>query len=94
MICFEWDGHKNQLNKKKHGIWFEEAKTVFEDPYARIFYDKEHSKKEDRFLIIGESFFNKILIVVHCYHKEDQLVRLISARKATFKERRVYEERI
>ena len=59
-----------------------------------VFYDEEHSEKEDRFLIIGKSCFEKILIVIHCYHKEDQLVRLISARKATLKERRFYEERI
>lgn len=94
MISFEWDEFKNRQNKKKHGIWFEEAQTVFADDYSRVFYDEEHSEKEDRFLIIGKSRFEKILIVVHCYHKESQLVRLISARKATLRERRVYEEGI
>ena len=94
MIFFDWDESKNQQNRKKHGIWFEEARTVFEDDYARIFYDEEHSEKEDRFLIIGRSCFEKILIVIHCYDKEDQWVRLISARQATLKERRVYEEGI
>lgn len=94
MIFFEWDERKNKQNKKKHGIWFEEAKTVFEDNYARTFYDEEHSEKEDRFLIIGKSCFNNILVVIHCYYKDNQLVRLISTRKATTKEKEVYEERI
>lgn len=94
MIFFDWDESKNQQNRKKHGIWFEETKTVFEDDYARIFYDEEHSEKEDRFLIIGRSCFEKTLIVIHCYDKEDQWIRVISARQATLKERRVYEEGI
>ena len=94
MIFFKWDESKNQQNRKKHSIWFEEAKTVFEDTFARVFYDEEHSKREDRFLIIGESCFKKVLIVIHCYDEEDQLVRLISARQASTKERKAYEERV
>ena len=93
-MIFSWDEKKNQHNRKKHGVWFEEAKTVFIDDYARVFYDEQHSKKENRFIIIGKTNFNRILIVIHCYRKNDEIIRLISARKAIPKERRFYEERI
>ena len=94
MYLFEWDEDKNQENRNKHGIWFEEAKTVFEDDYARVFHDDEHSIDEDRFLIIGKSNTGNALIVIHCYRENDKIIRIISARKATKKEKKIYEERI
>jgi hypothetical protein len=91
---FEWDEKKNQINRHKHGIWFEEAQTVFEDDYARVFFDESHSSHEKRFLIIGMSRFNNLIIVIHCYRENDDVVRIISARKAANKERLIYEEGI
>lgn len=94
MIRFEWDEAKNKKNRQKHGIWFEEAQSVFDDPFARVFYDFSHSDDEDRYLIIGMSTASRILILVHGFRNHDSVVRIISARKATRKEREVYEERI
>ena len=93
-MIFDWDEDKNQKNREKHGVWFEEAQTVFEDECARIFYDEDHSEAENRFLIIGKSCATQILIVIHCYREDDEIVRIISARKATKKEERTYEEGI
>ena len=94
MLRFDWDERKNRRNRAKHGVWFEEARTVFEDPHARFFYDPEHSEREDRFILLGVSSAARTLIVVHCYRDSDSLVRIISARKATKKEVRFYEEGI
>ena len=94
MLRFEWDERKNKANRAKHGVWFEEAQSVFGDPGARVFYDPEHSREEDRFILLGLSSAGRTLIVVHCYMEADSLVRIISARKATKKETRSYEERI
>ena len=93
-MTFDWDEKKNHINRKKHGIWFEEARTVFMDDCARVFYDESHSGVEDRFIIIGKTNFNKILVVIHCYRQNDEVIRLISAREATLKESQFYEERI
>jgi uncharacterized DUF497 family protein len=75
-------------------VWFEEARSAFDDPGARVFYDPEHSEEEDRFILLGMSLTGGTLVVVHCHREADSLVRIISARKATKKEVRVYEERI
>lgn len=91
-ISFEWDKKKNATNIKKHGISFLEAKTVFYDDEAILFDDPVHSEKEERFLIIGLSRTNKTLIVSHCYRENDNIIRIISARKATKTERKIYEE--
>ena len=91
---FEWDEKKNKANRKSHGVWFEEARSVFSDPEAIRAYDFDHSSGEDRFLLIGLSSATRVLLVVHCYRENDQMVRIISARKATRKEREVYEEGI
>lgn len=91
-MLFEWDEEKNTKNKKKHGISFEEAQTVFEDEYAILFDDPDHSEEEDRFLIIGMTDRKGICIVSHCYHGEDEKIRIISARKATKTEQNVYNE--
>lgn len=94
MIRFDWDERKNKSNRAKHGVWFEEARSVFDDPHARLFCDPEHSQEEDRFILLGLSVVARMLVVIHCYREVDSLVRIISARKATKKEARVYEERI
>jgi uncharacterized protein len=94
MLRFDWDERKNTSNRAKHGVWFEEAQSVFGDPHARVFYDPEHSEEEDRFILLGMSLTGRTLVVVHCYREADSLVWIISARKATKKEVRVYEERI
>jgi uncharacterized protein len=73
---------------------FEEAQSVFRDPNARLFHDPEHSEEEDRFILIGVSATARPLVVVHCYRESDSVIRIISARKATKKEVRFYEEGI
>lgn len=94
MLRFEWDEAKNRQNRSKHGIWFEEARSVFDDPASRVFFDPEHSENEDRFLIVGMSYVARILVVAHCYREADSIVRIVSARKATKKEVKFYEEGI
>lgn len=91
---FEWDEVKNQINQRKHGISFEEVKSVFEDASAIMFDDPDHSETEDRFLIIGMSIKKGICIVSHCYRGADEIIRIISARKATKTEIHVYEQGI
>jgi len=93
-IEFEWDERKNQSNRKKHGVWFEEAQQVFNDANAIMFFDRENSKVEDRFLILGFSASNRILVVVYCERPRGSRIRIISARKATKKEIHSYEEGI
>ena len=94
MLQFEWDESKNKSNRSKHGVWFEEAQSVFDDSASRVFLDSEHSGEEDRFLIVGMSSAVRLLVIVHCYRKSDSVIRIISARKATKKEVNFYEERI
>lgn len=94
MIQFEWDEIKNKNNRSKHGIWFEEGQSVFDDLGSRVFIDSEHSDDEDRFLIVGMSSAARVLVVVHCYRESDSVIRIISARKATKKEVKFYEEGI
>lgn len=91
-LKFEWDENKNAINKQKHHISFEEAKTVFFDDDAILFDDPEHSHGEERFLIIGVTATEKICIVSHCYRNNDNTIRIISARKATKNEKQVYIE--
>ena len=94
MLRFQWDETKNKRNRSKHGVWFEEAQGVFDDLTSRVFLDREHSDEEDRFLILGMSSAARLLVVVHCYRESDSVVRIISARKATKKEVKFYEEGI
>ncbi len=94
MLSFEWDIVKASTNKKKHGVSFEEAKTVFLDPNARVIADPDHSDKEERFVILGFSERLRILVVCHCYRKEDSVIRIISARKAEKHEREKYKEQL
>lgn len=94
MIRFEWDEKKNKTNRKKHGVWFEEAQQVFDDVAALRFYDTEHSGQEDRFMLLGVSGSNRTLVVVYCEREDLDVIRIISARKATQKEKKAYEEGI
>ena len=91
MVRFEWDASKAASNKKKHGVTFEEAKSVFYDDFAVQFFDDENSELEDRFLILGHSNQSRILLICHCEQEAGDLVRIISARKATVKERQLYK---
>ena len=93
-IRFTWDEEKANANIRKHGVSFEEASSVFADENARLKHDPEHSDEEDRFIILGFSSMLRILVVCHVYRQGDQIIRLISARKATRNERRDYEKRI
>lgn len=83
IIKFEWDNNKNNTNKKKHRISFEEAKTVFYDEDALIIDDPEHSDEEERFIILGLSNQANLLVVCHCFRASETVIRIISARKAT-----------
>ncbi len=87
---FEWDKNKDEANLSKHEVPLDEAKTVFADPLYIDFYDPDHSDEEERYIVIGKSRQHRILIV--SYTERDNKVRLISARKATRKEREDYEE--
>ena len=89
---FEWDSNKAKINIAKHGITFEEAATVFADETAILFDDPEHSDEEDRFLLLGFSSNTNMLIVCHCYRDGDNVIRIISARKATKSEEMQYRE--
>ena len=91
---FEWDPRKDRSNRRKHGVSFKEAQSVFYDENARFMADPDHSEAEDRFLILGLSSKLRMLVVCHCYRATDTVVRLISARRATKNERALYEERI
>ncbi len=91
-LKFEWDENKNRINIAKHKVSFEEAASVFSDERSVLFDDPEHSEYEDRFLIIGITYAEKVCIVSHCYRGEDDVIRIISARKATRKEKEFYNE--
>ena len=92
MIDFEWDENKNRINIEKHGIAFEEASTVFYDDYAVLFDDPDHSAEEERFLILGITRKENLCIVSHCYRRNDEIIRIISARKATKHEIKTYNK--
>lgn len=89
-IHFVWDAGKDKANVRKHGIGFDEARTVFYDPHAIQYYDPDHSEDEDRFILLGLSARLNVLIVCHCYREKESVIRIISARKADKKERESY----
>ena len=89
-IRFERDENKNQINQHKHGVSFDEAKTVFYDEEALVIGDPEHSENEERFIILGLSSKPNLLVVCHCYRESDTVIRIISARKATKTESKFY----
>ena len=89
---FEWNESKASENRRKHGVTFEEARSAFLDENARVIPDPEHSDDEDRFVLLGLSVPLRLLVVVHCYREENNVVRIISARKANRSERQQYSE--
>ena len=89
-MIFEWDENKNIANIKKHGIGFAEACSAFYDDKAILFDDPDHSKDEERFLLIGMSISTGVLTVSHCYRSKGEVIRIISARKATKSEANYY----
>lgn len=91
MIKFEWDPPKAEANIKKYQISFDEAKSVFYDEFAIQFFDEEHSSNEERFLMLGMSSGAKLLIVCHCERQYGEVIRIISARKATKRESAFYQ---
>ena len=91
-IIFEWNNRKATENRKKHGVSFKEATSVFTDENARLILDPKHTDSEDRFVLLGPSIQLRILVVVHCYQEDDEVIRIISARKADRSERRQYSK--
>ena len=89
-LRFEWDERKAGANARKHGITFDEARTVFFDERARLIDDPDHSDDEERFILLGLSSSLRMLIVCHCYRSSGNVIRIISARKATARESKAY----
>ena len=87
---FEWDEGKAQINIKKHGVTFDEAKTAFYDIFALVIDDPEHSDDEERFILLGMSQNARLLVVCHCLRESETVIRIISARKATKTESSYY----
>ena len=91
-LRFEWDTKKASSNERKHGVTFDEAKSVFSDENALVIPDPDHSQAEDRFIILGMSSHDRALVVVHCFREEGAVIRIISARRAGTKEQKPYWE--
>ena len=89
-LRFEWDADKERGNWRKHGVSFEEARSVFYDENGLLIHDPDHSEEEDRYLLLGMSVKPRLLVVSHTYRSHDHVIRLISARAATPQERRRY----
>lgn len=92
-LRFEWDERKNAANLRKHGVSFQEAETVFSDDEALLAADDEHSAAEDRFVLLGMSQRLRLLIVFHTHRDRGEVIRIISARKASNAEIRQYFDR-
>ena len=89
-LQFEWDERKAAANAKKHGFSFDEAKSVFADERAKLIDDPDHSEDEERFILLGFSSTLRVLVVCHCHRGEGDVIRIISARKATTTESKSY----
>ena len=89
-LSFEWDERKSAANAKKHGVSFEEAKSVFVDERAKLIDDPDHADDEDRFVLLGLSGALRLLLVCHCYRSAGSVIRIISARKASAHESKSY----
>jgi hypothetical protein len=92
-LQFVWDPKKDAANQRKHGVSFEEASTVLSDEHALLIDDPDHSEAEERFILLGLSTGLRTLVVCHCYREAQDVIRLISARKASKKEREAYGRR-
>ena len=90
LLRFAWDTRKAAANLKKHGVSFEEAKSVFYDERAKLIGDPDHSEDEERFVLLGLSAVLRLLIVCHCYRGDRGIIRIISARRATAREESSY----
>jgi uncharacterized DUF497 family protein len=90
-LVFTWDPAQARANLRKHGVSFVEAQSVFSDVHARLIDDPDHSESEDRFILLGLSEAARVPVVVHAYREPEGLIRIISARKATPKERAGYD---
>ncbi len=92
---FEWDNNKEKTNILKHGVTFAQASYVFADPFVLNKFDDEHSDDEDRYVLLGKSLNETVLVVVHTFRDKGgiEFVRIISARKATKTEKKVYQKR-
>ena len=91
MLLFEWDEKKAKQNLLKHKVSFDEASTAFADPFSLTIYDPLHSDEEDRYVLLGKSYKNRLIVVVHT--ERNDRIRIISARKATKNEKKQYEEK-
>ena len=91
-LRFEWDENKNRLNRKRYGVSFPEAQTVFLDDNALLIDDPDHSVDEVRFLLLGLSSSVRLLVVCHCVREAGNVIRIISARKAERSERKAYSK--
>jgi len=89
-LRFEWNEKKAVANLKKHGVSFENAKSVFWDEAALLLADEHHSDDEERFHLLGLDWSSRELVVCHCYRQEDDLIRIVSARKAERWEQQIY----
>ena len=89
-LHFEWDDRKAAANAKKHGVSFEEARSVFVDERAKLIDDPDHSEDEERFVLLGLSSTLRLLLVCHCSRSEGNVIRIISVRKASANEARSY----
>ena len=92
-LRFDWDPAKEQANRRKHKVSFQEAESVFGDDHARLLDDPDHSEAEDRFVLLGLSSRFRVLVVVHTYRGNEDVIRIISARRATRTERAYYDAR-
>ena len=92
-LPFEWDQRKNRMNRRKHGVTFEEAEGVFLIDDALLIDDPDHSHQEDRFVLLGFSLRLRVPVVCHCYRHGGDVIRIISARKANQTERELYTQR-
>jgi len=91
-IRFDWDAAKEAANRRKHGVSFEEARSAFLDGNAKVIDDPNHSADEDRYVLLGLSHRLRVLVVCHTYRKNDEEIRIISARKASKREQSQYME--
>lgn len=89
-LRFEWDPAKAAANLQKHAVSFDEAASAFSDEHALVIDDPDHSEDEERFVLLGLSAKLRLLVVVHCYREREEVIRLISARKANSQESRHY----
>ncbi len=92
-IRFAWDNRKDAANQRKHRVSFAEAETVFYDDRALLIDDPEHSDTEDRFILLGMSSAMRVLLICHCYREADDVIRIISARRASGLESEEYRRR-